>query len=326
MKERTTYALGIDLGGTRIKLGLVDNRGKIHYSKSYPTRMDLGLNRGIQRMADLIKRFQTDCAKIAFSPRMIGLGAPGLINREKGLVHFSPNFPEWKDVPLSQIISRVSGLPVFLDNDANVVTYGEKWLGAGRNWSNFLCLTLGTGVGSGLVLNGELWYGSQSCGPEFGHITITPRGERCGCGNRGCLETLASATYLVKRAQRGLDRSLPTRLTRFTSIGEKSLSARHLYESARQGDHYCISLFADLGKHLGIALANIIHLLGLEGVILGGGVSRASTIFLPYLEKEFKKRMTMASADQVSIRISTLGEKSGILGAAKMAFERHKMA
>jgi glucokinase len=324
MKERATYSLGIDLGGTRFKLGLVDNYGKILYSKSYLTRVDLGLDRGIQRILGLIKRFQADTAKQGYPPRRIGLGAPGLINREKGLVHFSPNFPGWRDVPLAQWISRILKIPVFLDNDANVITYGEKWMGAGRTWSNFLCLTLGTGVGSGLVLNGELWYGSQSSGPEFGHVTIIPRGERCGCGNRGCLETLASATYLVKRAQRGLNRGLPTLLTHFNDSGRKDLSARHLFEAARQGDLFCLSLFADLGKYLGIALANSIHLLGLEGVVLGGGVSRAATIFLPYLEKEFKKRMTMASADQVLIRISTLGEKGGILGAAKMACDRHK--
>jgi predicted NBD/HSP70 family sugar kinase len=205
-----------------------------------------------------------------------------------------------------------------------VVTYGEQWMGAGRDSKNFLCLTFGTGVGSGLILNGKLWFGSQGLGPEFGHITVIPKGERCGCGNRGCLETLASATSLVKKAQKGMDQGLPTLLTRLAGGKKENITARLVYQAAIRNDPFCLSLLADLGKFLGLALANSIHLLGLEGVVLGGGVSRAATIFLPYLEKEFKKRLTMASADKVSIRISTLGEKSGILGAAKMAFERFK--
>jgi glucokinase len=324
MKPKPAHLMGIDLGGTRMKLGLVDGHGRILLSKNVPTCVELGLVKGIDRILGVIKKFQAASAKRGYPPQLIGLGAPGLINREKGLVHFSPNFPDWRDVPLVRIVNKAIGLPVFLDNDANVVTYGEKWMGAGKDLKNFLCLTLGTGVGSGLVLNDRLWYGSQTGGPEFGHITIIPGGLKCGCGNRGCLETLASASYLVKKAQRGLDRNVTTLLPRILSRGKDILSAEHLFEAARQGDRFCLALYANMGKYLGITLASIIHMLGLEGVVLGGGVSRAATIFLPYLEKEFKKRLTMASADQVSIRISTLGEKSGILGAAKMAMESHK--
>ena len=211
-----------------------------------------------------------------------------------------------------------------MDKDANVVAYGEKWIGAGQDLESFICLTLGTGVGSGLFLNGRPWFGNQISGPEFGHVTIEPRGERCGCGNRGCLETLASATYLLKKAKKGLDKKVPTLLSEMVNNKSRPLSAKDLYETARKGDPFCISLFAELGRYLGIALANIVQTLCLEGVVLGGGVSKASTIFLPYLEKEFKKRLTMAAAELVSIRISSLGEKSGVLGAAKMAMDRNQ--
>jgi len=316
--------MGIDLGGTRIKIGLVDFHGRILFSKNYPTCVELGLNKGLRRIAGLIKKFMGASMEKGGTPALIGLGAPGIICRGKGIVHFSPNFPDWKDVPLARFIAQETGLPTFLDNDANVVTYGEKWVGAGKDLSHFLCLTLGTGVGSGLVLNGRPWNGRYFSGPEFGHMTILPRGERCGCGNRGCLETLASATYLVKKAQKGLDQKIPTLLTKILSRETGGLSARLLYQAARQGDPFCLSLYAEMGKYLGLALANIVHMLGIEGVILGGGVSRAANIFLPYLEKEFKKRLTMAPADKVAIRVSFLGEKSGILGAAKMAMERYK--
>ena len=317
--------VGIDLGGTQIKIGLIDDQGKVIFFKNYLTRVELGKEKVLRRIIRFINNFRKTCKQIGANPRLIGLGSAGIIDREEGIVRTSPNFPDWKEVPLARFISEEIGLPTFLDNDANVVTFGEKWVGAGKDLDHFLCLTLGTGVGSGLILNGRPWYGSQGSGPEFGHMTIQPNGERCGCGNRGCLETLASATYLVKKAQKGLDRKIPTKLSEIVSSSKRPLSAKLLYEAAKKGDPFCISLFAELGQYLGIALANIVYMLGIEGVVLGGGVSKASTIFLPYLEKEFKKRLTLFPADKVSIRISFLGEKSGILGAAKMALERSKI-
>lgn len=324
MSRTPSRILGIDLGGTRIKMGLVDPQGRILFSKNDLTRVDLGLDRGLGRICRIIKKFIAASLKKGGAPELIGLGAPGAIDREKGIVHYSPNFPDWREVPLSRMIAEETGLPTFLDNDANVVASGEQWVGAGKDWSHFLCLTLGTGVGSGLILNGRPWNGCYFSGPEFGHMTIHPRGERCGCGNRGCLETLASATYLVKKAQKGLDHKVPTLLSKMLPREAGGLTARLLYEAARQGDPFCHSLYAKMGKSLGLALANIVHMLGIEGVILGGGVSRAANIFLPYLEKEFKRRLTMAPADKFSIRVSFLEEKSGILGAARMAMERYK--
>lgn len=316
--------IGIDLGGTRIKAGLVDTLGTIHFLKNYATGVEFGKEQVLKKIIRIIKHLiKTANEKGAF-PKLIGLGAPGSINREEGIVRISPNLPDWKDVPLARIISEETGLPTFIDNDAQVVTFGEKWVGAGTDWNDFVCLTLGTGVGSGLFLNGRPWFGGQGTGAELGHMTIQPRGKRCRCGNQGCLETLASAPYLVQNAQKGLDKKIPTLLTEALVKKSNPLSARLLYETARKGDPFCISLYAELGKFLGIALANIVHILGIEGVVLGGGVSKASTIFLPYLEKEFKKRLTMVPADKVTIRVSFLREKSGILGAAKMAMERDK--
>ena len=195
-----------------------------------------------------------------------------------------------------------------MDNDANAITYGEKWVGAGKDMNNFACLTLGTGVGSGLMLDGRLWYGSHGSGPEIGHMTIHPKGRRCKCGNRGCLETLASAGWLVKMASKIKNR--------------EPLSSKDIYLRALQGDPFCRDLFENLGEALGIAIANLIHILSLEGVVLGGGLSRAATIFLPSLEKEFKKRLTLVAPEKIKIRISRLQEKSGVLGAAGIALKR----
>jgi glucokinase len=318
--HRPLRALGVDLGGTRIKVGVVDEQGRLSNMKKFSTRVDLGREALTRRIIRIIQRSLSEDADPQNRPAAIGLGAAGMIDVRKGVVLLSPNFPDWHQVPLSRMVSEQTGLPTFLDNDANAITYGEKWVGAGKDMNNFACLTLGTGVGSGLILDGRLWYGSQGSGPEIGHMTIHPKGRRCLCGNRGCLETLASAGWLVKTAsnKRGVES-----LTPYPSKKDRApLSSKDLYLWALQGDPFCRGLFRNLGEALGIAIANLIHILSLEGVVLGGGLSRAATIFLPSLEKEFKKRLTLVAPEKIKIRISRLQEKSGVLGAAGIALER----
>jgi glucokinase len=324
MTTHPVSVMGIDLGGTRTKIGLINDQGKILLFKSFSTRLDLGKEQSLKQLVLLLDRFIKISRKKGAVPELIGLGAPGSIDRKSGIIRHSPNFPDWQDVPIARIITEKVGLPTFVDNDANVVPYAEKWIGAGKDLNHFVCITLGTGLGSGLILNGRPWYGSQGIGPEFGHITIQPNGVRCGCGNRGCLETLVSATYLVKKAQKGLEKKVAPHLAEILSKESRPLSAKLLYQAARQGDPFCISLYAEMGQFLGMALANLVHILGLEGVVLGGGLTNASTIFLPYLKKEFNKRLTMFPSEKISIGVSFLGEKSGILGAAKMALNRNK--
>ena len=313
-------ALGVDLGGTRIKVGVVDEQGRLSNFKNFSTRVELGREALIRRIIRIIQRSLSEDADPQNPPAGIGLGAAGMIDVRKGVVLLSPNFPDWQQVPLARSISEQTGLPTFLDNDANAFTYGEKWVGAGIDMSNFACLTLGTGVGSGLMLGGRLWYGSHGSGPEIGHMTIHPKGRRCLCGNRGCLETLASAGWLVKMAseKRGAKSLIPN-----PSLKDRApLSSKDLYLLALQGDLFCRGLFENLGEALGIAIANLIHILSLEGVVLGGGLSRAATIFLPSLEKEFKKRLTLVPPEKIKIRVSRLQEKGGVLGAAGIALER----
>jgi glucokinase len=315
-------ALGVDLGGTRIKVGVVDEQGRLSNFKKFSTRVDLGREALIRRIIRIIQKSLSEDTDPQNPPAAIGLGAAGMIDVREGLVLLSPNFPDWQQVPLARLIREQTGRPTFLDNDANAVTYGEKWVGAGKDMNNFACLTLGTGVGSGLILDGRLWYGSQGSGPEIGHMTIHPQGRRCLCGNRGCLETLASAGWLVKIATKKIGANPlafnPLRKDR------KTFTSKELYRQALQGDAFCRGLFEDLGEALGIALANLIHILSLEGVVLGGGLSRAATIFLPSLEKEFKKRLTLVPPEKIKIRVSRLQEKGGVLGAAGIALERLK--
>jgi glucokinase len=323
--NRPDTALGIDLGGTRFKIGLVDSAGRLLLLKQFPTRVQVGREALIRRIIGLTASFLKDPLCAANPPRVIGLGAAGLVDIAAGMVEISPNFPDWRRVPLGKLLQEALGIATFLDNDANAVALGEKWAGAGQDLDHFACLTLGTGVGGGLVLDGRLWYGGHGSGPEIGHMTIAPRGDRCLCGNRGCLETLASASWLVRRAKKNMDiEYLLNKYPRPHRPSGADLTTKDLFYWAKLGEVRSLRLFQKMGEALGLALANLVHLLNLEGIILGGGLSRAATIFLPYLEKEFKKRLTLGSPEKVPIRISALQEKSGVIGAAGIALERAK--
>ncbi|MBI5585083.1 MAG: ROK family protein [Deltaproteobacteria bacterium] len=306
-----------------MKIGLVESTGRLLLMKKFPTRVQVGREALIKRIIGLTASFLNDPRCAAHPPRVIGLGAAGLIDIRKGVVEISPNFPDWQQVPLGRRLQDALGITTFLDNDANAVTFGEKWAGAGQDLQHFACLTLGTGVGGGLILGGRLWYGSHGSGPEIGHMTIKPRGERCRCGNRGCLETLASATWLVQNYKKIKNiEQIEYETAPPATRPQATLTAKDLFHLARQGEPHSLRLFKQMGEALGLALANLVHLLSLEGIILGGGLSRAATIFLPYLEKEFKKRLTLISPERVHLRISSLQEKSGVIGAAGLALER----
>ena len=237
----------MDLGGTRIKVGVVDEQGRLLNLRKFPTRVDLGRETLVRRILGIINKCLEEDPQPQNPPRVIGLGAAGMIDTRKGMVLLSPNFPDWHQVPLARLVSEHTGLPTFLDNDANAVTYGEKWAGAGKDMNNFVCLTLGTGVGSGLVLDGRLWYGNHGSGPEIGHMTIYPKGRRCLCGNRGCLETLASAGWLVKMAslkRRTAPSQPPVK-------GRRAVTALDLYRQALRGDPFSPAPFRRTGRGTG---------------------------------------------------------------------------
>ena len=156
---------------------MLTRKGDILLSKNFLTGVELGKQKTLKRIVSIIKKLIKISNQIGLNPNLIGIGAPGVIDRDQGIIKHSPNFPDWKDVPLAGLIAEETGIPTYMDKDANVVTYGEKWIGAGQDLHNFVCLTLGTGVGSGLFLNGRPWLGNQGSGPEFGHVTIEPQGE-----------------------------------------------------------------------------------------------------------------------------------------------------
>jgi glucokinase len=240
--------------------------------------------------------------------RGVMLGAPGIIARDQGTVVSSPNLPGWRDVPLRRLVAEAVGMPVSLENDANAAAYGEYWRGAGRGCASMVLLTLGTGVGGGLVLGGSLWRGADGMAGEIGHITIEPGGRTCRCGNAGCLETYASATGIVDRY-------------RELAGTEEGASAERIHSRALEGDANARQAYREAGRALGLAFATLVNLLNLERIVIGGGVLPAWELFMPPAEQELRRRAFAAPAARVSFARAALGDLAGVTGAAGLLWE-----
>lgn len=310
MKE---LVFGVDLGGTNIKVGLVSAEGTIVHRHQAET---LG-ERGPAAVARRICQAARQCVEAAdVGPDAvagIGVGSPGTIDLENGVVLFSPNLPGWDDIPLRRMIEDDIGLPCALDNDANVAALAEQWAGAGRGASSLVLLTLGTGIGGGIVLDGRVWHGANGVAGEIGHMSINPDGPRCGCGNLGCLEAYASATAMVRRMhqaiQSGRETSLAPRLD--------DLTAQDIHKAALAGDKAARDNIEATGRYLGVGVSNIMHILNPQVIAFSGGVAAAGDMLMEPLLDEMEKRTLEASRRDVKVCFAELPRDAGVIGAAR---------
>ncbi len=301
------YFIGLDLGGTNIRAAAITKEGEILHRVKIATEVSKGKESVI---ANILKIIETIREKTkGFKLSAIGMGIPGIIFFDKGIVAQSPNFPDWIDFNLRERLSKDLALPFYIDNDANLAAVGEGWLGAGKEFNSFCMLTLGTGVGGGIVLNKEIWRGEYGMAGELGHITIYPDGHPCNCGNRGCLEQYASATGIVRMA---LEKSQISNL-------KSQITADSLYQLAKNGDRYSLEIFQKMGRILGIGIADLINILNIELFILGGGVADSWDYFIKHTLDEVRKRIYRITGEKVKVVKAELGDDAGILGAAYMA-------
>lgn len=319
-------AIGIDLGGTNIKAGVVDERGKVLGRVSLPTGAADGYEAVLKRIAQAAFAAR-EAARVPWSDiAAVGLGSPGVFEGPKGLVHNSPNIPDVNGRellrPLMKELGR-PGLTVVLENDANVAAYAESWVGAGRNVDTLVLFTLGTGVGGGIVLNGEIWRGAWGAGAELGHQNLFPDGVPCGCGNRGCIEAYASATALVRRFHEAVAAGKRTRLAKAAREG-REVTARDITLAARAGDKTCLSLLDETGRYLGVIVTNMLVILNVEMVVFAGGMIAAGSLLLDPIRDEARKRTFGLAFRGVKIVFSHLGNDAGLIGAAGWAL--HKSA
>jgi glucokinase len=309
--------IGVDIGGTNLRFALIDENGSLLLRDRQRTEIGLGRESFLGRLVAGIDGMRQGAATLGAEVQAVGLGIPGLI-AGSGLVLSSVNLRPIEGVNLRQTVSLAVGLPVTAANDANAAAYGEKRFGAGRVFDSLLLLTLGTGVGSGLVLNGRLWTGIDGVAAEYGHATVEPDGISCHCGNRGCLEQYASASALVAAALKAVDEGEGGALAR---LSRDAITAELLAGAARQGDPCAVSLFERAGRYLGIAGATIANLLNLEAIVLGGGVAASFDLLAEPMRREIAERAFAVPAGTIRIVKGELGDDAGILGAAALAGE-----
>lgn len=319
---RKRYVLGIDLGGTNIRGAAVVAKGNILAMLNVPTGSSGGRERVVGNLSKVIKTLSRRFPSKEFDLLGVGIGAAGGILQKEGVISQSPNIAQLDGFKLREHLEKEHGFPSFLENDANCGALGERWVGAGRGVNDLGLITLGTGVGGGLILGGKLWQGIDGTAGEVGHITVNSEGPECMCGSRGCLEVYSSATAVVRRLREEVMRGEKTQLVGRGDGRLEEITSRDIHQSALAGDRLSRRLFREMGKYLGIGIANLINLLNLEMVVLGGGVAEAWALFVPTLKKEVKWRAFRVPARRVKILRSRLGANAGFLGAASLAWQK----
>lgn len=310
--------IGIDLGGTNCRVALVTPAGEVAASRRMATRIDEGAAGFMDRLTGLCRELTQAARDQGAKVVALGAGTAGVIARD-GSVVVSPNLKPLNGFPFAARLRENLELPVVAINDANAIAWGEAKFGAGRSFRSFLALTLGTGVGGGLVLDGRLWEGADGAAGEAGHMTVEPEGRLCACGNRGCLEQYASASGIRKSVLQALQAGTRSRLA---ELPEERISSRRVAEAARQGDEVALAALEQAGRYLGQALAGIVNLLNLEGTVVAGGAAESLDLMRPALERELRQRAFEVPVGRLQVVRAELGDDAGILGAAAIARER----
>jgi glucokinase len=322
----STNVIGVDMGGTKILSAVIDAEGNILGTAKVSTKAGRGAVEVIDRIANCIQQAVSESGVDAESIQAVGIGAPGPLDPATGVVIFAPNLG-WRDVPLKAELEARVGFPTFVDNDVNVGTLGEHVFGAGRGVQNVVGIFVGTGIGGGIILQGELFHGASKTAGEIGHIIVKAGGPRCGCGTRGCLEAIASRTAMTKQFQKAiLKKGKKSVLSELTGGDLESIRSGVLVKAVRMDDKLTLKVFKKVTKYLGIGIGSIVNFLNPEMIVLGGGVVEAlDDTFLDNIRAAVEKYSLPNTLDGVQIVPAELGDNSGILGAAALARQRSEV-
>ncbi|MDQ2765924.1 MAG: ROK family glucokinase [Gemmatimonadota bacterium] len=318
-ERRVRYIVGVDLGGTNIVVGAMPEDGSRQLAvRQDSTHAELGADAVVDRIAsmvaDVIAEVTTSEKARAEDFLGVGVGAPGPLDRERGVVVVAPNLG-WRDFPLRDSIATRTGLPVALDNDANCATMGEWWKGAAQGAKNVVGITIGTGIGGGIIMNGVLYHGSSDVAGEIGHTTIDSTGRYCRCGNYGCLEAYASGPAIALRAREALERDEVSMLRRMVDGHLDELTAATIYAAANAGDALALEVVRDTARFLGTGIGNLLNILNPDVVVITGGVTQAGEPLFEPLRAEVKRRAFRPAVDACRIVAGTLRSGAGMVGA-----------
>lgn len=313
------YFAGIDLGGTFIKCGILSDGGELIIKDKIPTDVDRPYGEIIEDMAKLVSGL---AARAGVTLEAVGIGSPGTVDSKSGVIVYSNNFG-WKNVPLGNKIGNILKLPVFITNDANAAALGESYMGAGKDFDSIVLVTLGTGVGGGIVIDGKLYEGGHSAGAELGHTVIRARGEKCTCGRRGCLEAYASATALINRTKSAMKKHPESVIWRICGGQIEKVDGKTAFDGMQAGDKTAEKVVKDYIRFLGEGITNICNVFRPDAVLLGGGVCAQDETLLKPLRKFVKSRIFGGVAyAPVEILTASLGNDAGIYGAVRLAMDK----
>ncbi len=317
------YALGIDLGATNLKIGIVDDKGTVLRARSFPLA-SLSVRRPKVFFKILSKIVRDDFLPYCSGKiSCIGIGLPGLIDYRKGIVHYLVNIRGWREVPVERYLRGALQLPVFVDNDVNMMAFGEYRFGAGKGSAHLFCMTLGTGVGGAFVIKGDLYRGASFSAGEIGHIPLNERGPKCLCGGSGCLERYIGNKELARMAEQIYRGARPERLREILAAQKtKTITPKMLCMLAATGDRKAQSLWNTAASHLATALTTLVNLCNPDTIVIGGGVAGAGMFLFKPLRTALRARAMRLPARTVKIKKAALGEDAGIIGAAAYAIAR----
>ena len=325
------YFVGIDLGGTNIKVGVVDDLGRTLSWLNIPTAIEKGPEDAARRMGTAVHRAIGEAGLGPTDIAGVGLGSPGGVDIPAGMLTTAINLTGWDNFPIRDRVSHHCGMPITFENDANAAAYGEFWVGSGRDFNSMVLLTLGTGIGCGIIIGDLVLQGEHSHGGEAGHIIIDPSPEArmCGCGWRGHLEAYASATAVIKRAQEALDAGRPSSLAKRMAEGEP-LTPKLIAEEAEAGDAFSLEIIFETARYLGIGVVDVMHVVDPAAILLGGAMTfggaerELGRQFLDRIRQEVKRLARPIPARDTVLDFATLGGDAGFIGAAGVARLAHR--
>lgn len=319
IKQQEFPVLAVDLGGTKTIAAIVSNQGRILAKEYCLTPANEGPQSVINRILSAIDHLLSAKSMDTSQLNSISLAAPGAIDLDKGIVTLSPNLPDWHDIPLRDIVKEKYRVRTFLLNDASAATLGEHRFGAGKGIKNLIYLTVSTGIGGGIIIDGELYSGACGSAGEIGHMTIDVNGPRCSCGNIGCLEMLASGTAVAREAIKRISQGEKSSLTEIVSGNIESITAEKVDIAAKDGDSMAKEVISQAATYLGVGMVNLVNIFNPEMIIVGGGMAKMGDRLLNPARQVVMERAFPLLAQAVCIVPAQLGEDVGVLGAAVFA-------
>jgi len=314
MAEHIQYFAGLDLGGTFLKFALGDSSGNILFKDKLPSRAHESAEAVFEVIFQAIEIMQRKAAERKVSLAAIGFGSPGAIDFEKGrLLGKTPNIPHWENTPIGTTIQRKFGIPVWVDNDANIMGFAESRLGAAKGYKNVICATLGTGIGGAIFIDGEIYRGTHFAGAEIGHMMIVHDGLPCNCGGRGCFELYGAAPAILREYVKNMTAKKRT-------VG-KHVTTKDIFERAKQGEQEANDAIDLTIEYLGTGFANLVNIFNPEIIVIGGGVAEAGDSFIERIHKSIASRAMIPAQKGLKVKAAVLGNDAGCIGAISLAKE-----